>query len=183
MPRTGNAFQRLLAMALVAALGLSAGRTLVAQELASAAFAHWPAPLAAPQAPTLALDHSLPLKGAVPADPVMLTMAGLVGSAAGVFGGGYLGYQIDRQSEDVCDYCGLTGLLLGAAVGSAVLTPLAVHAANGGRGDLGDALVASSVITGAGMVLTIMTNSGEVLIAVPIAAIIGSVVTERATTR
>ena len=118
-----------------------------------------------------------------PADAITLGMAGLVGSAAGVFGGGYVGYHIDRaDGECGDDWCGFGGLFLGAAIGSAVLAPVAVHMANGGRGDLANSMFTSAVITGAGAVLALVTNSAEVLVAVPVAAIISSVALERAST-
>ena len=117
-----------------------------------------------------------------PADGVALGLAGLVGSAAGVLGGGYLGYHIDRADGRCSEWCGFSGMFLGAAIGSAVLAPVAVHAANGGRGNLETTLFTSVVITGAGAVVALMTNSAEVLVAVPVAAIISSVALERSTT-
>lgn len=128
-------------------------------------------------APRHAIESASP-----PADPLALGLAGLAGSAAGVLGGGYLGYHIERAGGPCGDWCGLGGLLFGAAVGSAVLTPVAVHMANGARGDLGTTVFTSAVITGVGTVLALGAGSGEMLVAVPVLAIVGSVALERSTT-
>lgn len=145
----------------------------------SAEFATWD-PAGAPELTA----RVQPVPASRPADAVTLGFAGLLGSAAGVFGGGFVGYQISRADGDCGgdDWCGFTAGFVGAVIGSAVLTPVAVHMANGGRGDLGSTVVMSSLITGAGAAIALVTDSPEILLAVPLAAIIGSVAVERSTT-
>src|SRR5690606_35362095 len=136
-PRIMLVALRLVVLSLLATAGTGASDRLEAQERVGTGFARWdatlagaPATMSSPAPTSSPPPTSMPSTriAAPPADPLLLTIAGLAGSFVGVFAGGYMGYHIDRQSDHVCDYCGLTGLLLGAAIGSAVLTPLAVHA-------------------------------------------------------
>ena len=53
-----------------------------------------------------------------------------IGSAVGVFGGGFLGYSIDRARGVPSEDPGLNGFIYGALVTSALLTPSLLYVAN-----------------------------------------------------
>jgi hypothetical protein len=173
-------------------------RTLLAAALLALAAA---SPVGAQRAapPLSALRAGAPLPAAAPAyvpalpqeggriDPVSLAFGGIAGGALGAIGGGAAGYFMETavfqcRSEE---FCGLGGLLLGAAVGEAVLLPYGVHQANRSRGRYASALATSVIIGVVG--LAAASQAGEaaptVLLAIPAAQLLAAVATERDTER
>jgi len=84
------------------------------------------------------------------ASTASLALPGLAGAAVGFLGGGLLGMGIERSFLPVTgDDPGLRGALIGSGLGSALLAPVAVHAANEGEGSLKVAMLASVGAMGA----------------------------------
>lgn len=169
----------LLVPLLAALMTSTAVSTAAAQRLADTRLATFDGFAPAPDARPASL---------VPPDSVTdelgLALAGVGGGLVGLVVGGYAGATLEQQfSRDCYEYCGLTGGLIGAAVGSGVLIPYAVHLANHQRGDFGQSLAASGAVLVAGMILTAATDRGEPLLVVPFAQIIVSAGVQRATTR
>ena len=79
-----------------------------------------------------------------------LVGAAVGSSLAGFVGGAAAGYLVTREffgCADDCYYHGVYGMVLGAYLGPAVLTPITVHLANRRRGSLSSSYGASLVIT------------------------------------
>ena len=156
----------LLFVALVLPLPVSA------QRLAPSPFASveaGPAPLPTPSAVAIR----------PPAHPAWLAVGGVLGGAAGLVGGAYLGA---RATEAQCEDCFLVGGIYGAVAGGSAGLPLGVHLANGGRGRLLPSLVASLAIGGAGLGLSALTDTYELMIPVPALQLVSSILIERRTT-
>lgn len=119
--------------------------------------------------------------------PSTLALAGggLLGGAAGFFGGGFLGAVIACDQDDAADegFCAIGGFVVGASIGESALIPLGVHLANGRRGNYGLSLLASAAIAGVGLAVAIPQGEGAWLIPVPIAQIASSIAIERATAK
>ena len=82
-----------------------------------------------------------------------LIVAGVAAAATGRLGGAEAGERIERANHTCsCDDPGLFGAIVGAAAGPALLTPLAVHVAAGGRGSLRTSYGRAAAIGAAGLV-------------------------------
>jgi hypothetical protein len=118
-----------------------------------------------------------------------LAAAGLVGGAVGLVGGAIAGMLIaeamasPEEEEPYWD-----GLVPGAALGEAVLLPVAIHVVNRPRGNLGLGLLVSVGIAGlavAGLEGVHWDPPGSTLIAIatPLAQLGAVIAVERATAR
>jgi hypothetical protein len=88
-----------------------------------------------------------------------------VGSALGIFAGGFLGYTVDRARDVPSEDPGLGGLIFGSLAGSALLSPTLLYVANGHRGPFGRALMLS--IAGTTVAAAAFWNAEPFLIVVP----------------
>lgn len=84
-------------------------------------------------------------------EPKMMDLAatGLLASAAGFVGGAIAGYWLERSRfgwSCNCDDPGLEGMIYGAILGSALVTPPIVHESNGRRGNLALSLGGAAAI-------------------------------------
>ena len=156
---------------LFALAGLSAG-TLQAQRLTPSPF---PTVTDAPAAPGLNPSAVVVRRQTHPA---LLAVGGVLGGAAGLVGGAYVGA---RATEDQCEDCFLLGGIYGAVAGGSAGLPLGVHVANGSRGRLLPSLVASLAIGGAGLGAAALTNTYEIMIPVPALQLLSSILIERST--
>jgi hypothetical protein len=85
---------------------------------------------------------------------LLLVVVGVLSSAAGFVVGAFVGQEVERSVWDCnCDDPGLWGLLYGAALGPALLTPLSVYLVNRRRGNLLVSLVVSAGIAAVAIVL------------------------------
>lgn len=101
-----------------------------------------------------------------------MTVAGVLGAAAGLLAGVYTGSRLEGNCG--CDDPGLFGAIVGAAAGPAVTVPLFVNGANGGRGPFGREVGASVLIGGAalGMLFVAGNSTGPwPLLAAPVVEI------------
>ena len=89
-------------------------------------------------------------------------LAGIAGGAIGLFGGGYLGYQIDRSNGYGGEWDGVSGAVFGGLIGEMVLLPLGVHTGNADRGSYAADLGVSVLTGAAGLGLLAATGSLEV---------------------
>lgn len=118
--------------------------------------------------------------------PALLTGAGLLGGTAGFFAGGLVGGNVACAGDDHDDFCGLIGGFWGAAVGTSVGIPLAVHLANGRRGNYGRSQLVSAGIA-AGLIGALLMADDEdtaaaiLLPVIPAAQILSSILIERRT--
>lgn len=114
---------------------------------------------------------------------LLLAGAGLLGGAAGMVGGAYLGSSAEGCGTPPCGAAGLTGAALGEVLGMS----LGVHLANGRRGAwAADLMAALASGVAGGMVLArILPATGTandlVLVSVPLIQIVATVITERRT--
>ncbi len=119
--------------------------------------------------------------GQEPRSVTLLAVGGLVGGAAGFFGGALAGSRIEESTG--CGFgledCGLFGGFLGAFVGETLLLPLGVHIANGGRGNLAESYLAAVLIAGAGLGLSAASDRVEPMLLVPVAQLVTSILIER----
>ena len=109
--------------------------------------------------------------------PLLLGLGGVVGGAAGLFAGAYVGARL----ADDCEDCDLGGAIFGGVAGGSAGIPVGVHLANGGRGRLLPSLGASLAICVIGMGAAEAANNSGIMIAVPIAQLVSSVLIERGT--
>lgn len=154
--------------------------------LASPAAAQRKSPPA--HAPTRGADPVAMLQARVREAPSAgsLLLAGTAASAAGVIVGGYLGYRLDYDvlhwdCEHGCEDPGLKGMLAGAMVGSALLTPLTVHLVNGRRGSLPLACLSAAAIGSLGVIAAAGDGAEGLLLALPVAQVVSAVLIERRT--
>jgi hypothetical protein len=111
-----------------------------------------------------------------------LVAAGLLAGTVGFFGGGFVGAAIDQASSDVYEeWDGLYGFIIGAPIGESLLLPVGVHLANGRRGNLPFALLASIGIAGTGIALAAAAEDAKILVAIPIAQLLACTAIERST--
>jgi hypothetical protein len=161
-------------------LGLLAAPA-AAQGDASRPFVRWKAPsLAVNETAVVAAPPGTGLR-----DGLVLGFGGVAGGIAGFFIGGYAGVKI-AEADGNCDsddWCGIGAAFTGAAIGSAAAIPLGVHLANGSRGNYGRSAAASAGIGVLGILAALAAESGEVLVAIPVAQIVSSVLIERVTSR
>ncbi len=147
--------------------------------------------LAVEQAPALAVNPPIlrlhDPNQPPPPDAWKLGLAGVAGSVLGSIGGAHLGYRLDREHfnwgcEHGCEDPGIWGLMGGWFLGSALTTPMSVHLANGGRGELSTAYISSALIAGAGLAGLLATGSPSgalFLVGAPLAQVISAVLIER----
>jgi len=110
--------------------------------------------------------------------------AGLLAGTIGFFGGGLVGAKIDQASSDGYEeWDGIYGFLIGAPIGESLLLPVGVHLANGRRGNLPLALLASVGIAGTGIALAASAGDAKILVAIPIAQLLACTAIERSTSR
>ena len=112
------------------------------------------------------------------ANPALLATGGILGGAVGLFAGALAGAKL---TEHDCEDCALVGAVYGAVAGGSALLPLGIHIANRGRGNFGLSLLSSLAIGGLGLALASETNSASVMIPVPVAQIVTSILIERKT--
>lgn len=135
-----------------------------------------------------------PASGDLPLQPALvdsrperhdLTLAfgGAMGGLTGLIAGGFLGARIELAGGCSGEWCGFSGGLLGAAIGSSVMIPVGVHVANDGRGDLSQSVGASGLALAGGVALALLTQDEKPLLLIPLAQIIGSVAMERRSSR
>lgn len=123
-----------------------------------------------------------------PAEVAGLRAAGAAGAVVGGLGGAYLGYAMEQASGCAGEeLCGLVGAILGGLVGEIAMVPIAIHLANGRRGDLPTNIRDSGGVFVAGLMLAGVTSAvvgpvGAVIaIAVPLVQIDMAVGIERRT--
>lgn len=110
--------------------------------------------------------------------------AGLLAGTIGFFGGGLVGAKIDQASSNGYDeWDGIYGFLVGAPIGESLLLPVGVHLANGRRGNLPLAVLASIGIAGTGIALAASAGDAKILVAIPIAQLLACTAIERSTSR
>jgi|SRR5690349_12051588 len=113
------------------------------------------------------------------ADAVRLVMGGLGLGIVGVVLGGYAGAKIEERGG--CsgeDFCGLGGAFVGATVGETLLLPAGVHLANNARGSYPVAVGAASVAAALAWALTVGTQNGLFLLAIPAGQMVAAVLVE-----
>lgn len=155
---------------LLALAGPLAG-TLHAQRLSESPF------LSLDQPPTVT-DRSSRAFPSREGPPALLVGGGVLGGVAGLFAGAVVGGWL---TEHDCEDCGLAGVVYGGIAGWSVGIPMGVHMVNGRRGSYGRSLLASLGIGTVGLAAAFATNSGAVLLTVPVAQIVTSVLIERKT--
>jgi hypothetical protein len=108
-----------------------------------------------------------------------LVLAGTAGMLTGAFGAGLIGSQIDPDSglDDA------EGAVIGGIVGTTFATPVAVHLANKSRGNLGRSILVSTLVGGALLGAGLAAESGEMILAIPFAQLLTSVLIEQDTGR
>jgi zinc-ribbon domain len=110
--------------------------------------------------------------------------AGLVMGTIGFFGGALVGYEIDKITADYeGEWDGFGGVIIGAPIGESLLLPVGVHLANGRRGNLPLALLASFGIAGTGIAVAASSGDAKILVAIPIAQLLACTAIERSTSR
>jgi hypothetical protein len=111
-------------------------------------------------------------------------VAGLLTGTIGFLGGGLVGAKIDQASSDGYEeFDGLYGFVVGAPIGGSLLLPVGVHLANGRRGNLPLAMLASVGIAGTGIALAASAGEAGIVVAIPIAQLIACTAIERSTHR
>jgi hypothetical protein len=110
--------------------------------------------------------------------PALLAVSGVVGGAAGLLAGGYVG---SRLTEDDCEDCFFIGGAYGAVAGWSSGIPLGVHLANGGRGRFLPSLATSLAIGAVGLGAAAASDTYEIMIAVPVLQLVSSILIERGT--
>jgi hypothetical protein len=110
--------------------------------------------------------------------PGLLALSGALGGAAGLVGGALAGARITGGN---CDDCGLIGGVYGGIAGWSAGIPLGVHLANGRRGKLLPSLLSSLAIGGVGLGAALAADKVELMIPVPVAQLITSILIERST--
>ncbi|MGH7455675.1 MAG: hypothetical protein ACRENG_30245, partial [bacterium] len=114
-------------------------------------------------------------------DPIA---AGLMAGTIGFFGGALVGYEIDKITSNYeGEWDGINGLIIGAPIGESLLLPVGVHQANGRRGNLPLAVLASIGIAGTGIALAASADNAKILVAIPIAQLLACSAIERSTSR
>jgi hypothetical protein len=112
-----------------------------------------------------------------PSEVGSLLLAGTAGMLTGALGAGLIGSEIDP--DDGLDDA--EGAVIGGLIGTTFTTPVAVHLANGSRGNLGQSILVSTLAGGALLGLGLAAESGELIIAAPFVQLITSVFIEKNT--
>lgn len=138
---------------------------------------HFAPPSAATDRPiATTLRDSLPQR-----DELALAFAGAMGGFGGLLAGAWVGARIETAGGCSHEWCGWTGAILGAAIGTTVMIPAVVHLANDGRGDLIEGIASSAAALAGGIAISLLTQDPHPLLVVPVAQIIGAVATEKRT--
>ena len=107
--------------------------------------------------------------------PGALVLAGTAGAVGGLYFGAWAGFALVTSGVIGCN-CGedpgLGGLLTGAVVGSGILSALATHGANRGRGALGKALGQNLLVSGGLTAVAYETHLWGVVLFAPILHVI-----------
>lgn len=164
---------------LLALVTVTSATSVLPAQQRPAAFESWAAPghLDAGAAPAAGVTRSERDRSTA-----RLVAGGLLGGGLGLGAGALLGGLVgggDRICGD--DPCGLDEAIFGAIGGEVLLLPLGVHLANGRRGKYLPSLVVSAAIAGVGIALSGNGDHGEVMVAVPIAQLVSSILIERGT--
>lgn len=123
-----------------------------------------------------ALGDSVP-----PRHELALAFAGAMGGFGGLVAGAYVGARIETAGGCSHEWCGWTGAILGAAIGTTVMIPAVVHLANDQRGDLIEGIASSVAALAGGIAISLLMQDPQPLLVVPVAQIIGAVATEKRT--
>jgi hypothetical protein len=124
-----------------------------------------------------------------PQSPPALGRRAALGAALGFLGGGALGIYLEVNHFDnpAWEDSGIHGLVIGSAVGAALVTPLIVHHANERSGSLGWSYAAAGAIAATGPWLTITLGNADLdllavaaLLSTPVAIALTSLAIERA---
>jgi hypothetical protein len=110
-----------------------------------------------------------------------LALAGAMGGFGGLVAGAYVGARIETAGGCSHEWCGWTGAILGAAIGTTVMIPAVVHLANDQRGDLIEGIASSVAALAGGIAISLLMQDPQPLLVVPVAQIIGAVATEKRT--
>ena len=138
---------------------------------------HFAPPAAATDRPlTVARCDSLPQR-----DELALAFAGAMGGFGGLVAGAWVGARIETAGGCSHEWCGWSGALLGAAIGTTVMIPVVVHLANDQRGDLIEGIASSAAALAGGVAISLLTQDPHPLLVIPVAQIIGAVATEKRT--
>lgn len=120
--------------------------------------------------------------------PLVLGLVGVGASAAGMLAGFAIGPEVGCDGSGSDEFCALGGALMGAAIGTTVTTPLAVHLANGRRGSWVLDQVASIGYGALALgVVAILPDDGDdvgqgiVALSIPLGQTVASVTVEKAT--
>jgi hypothetical protein len=114
-----------------------------------------------------------------PRDVGTLFFGGMAGMVTGAFGGGLIGTAIDPDTGlDDAEGAVYVGL-----IGTTILTPTAVHLANGSRGNLGRSVLVSTLLGGALLGLGVAAESGVIILAIPFVQLFTAITIERNTTK
>ena len=118
-----------------------------------------------------------------------LLTAGVLGAVGGFVGGLFAGAALfsdlcndrNRDDPDACEWSALGGGIIGAAVGESIVTPVAIHATNRGRGNLLLELLISGGLGALGVAAVTSGDNGMIvgLVGVPIAQIALTIQQER----
>ena len=148
------------------ALWLTLPAALPAQRLAVSPF------------PSIDQTHEPPAPRLAPPEPDLpqLVMGGILGGAAGLAAGAMVGRQI---GDEGCEDCWADEVFWGAVVGASVGLATGVHLANGRRGSLANAALASLVIGAGGLLAAGLADGPALLLAIPIFQIAGAITIER----
>jgi hypothetical protein len=116
---------------------------------------------------------------------VWLAAGGVVGAGAGLFTGMLAGALLDGRADPGCrDFCFGPGLVFGALLGEAAGLALGVHVVNGGKGSYAlDALTSAGILAAALYLGQDAFGGPAILIVIPAAQIVGTITTERRTSR
>jgi hypothetical protein len=113
-----------------------------------------------------------------------LAFGGAMGAVSGLVAGGFIGARLEMAGGCEGDeWCGFGGALLGAAIGSTIMIPAAVHLANDQRGSFTSGLAVSAAALGGGIVISLFMHDAHPVLLIPVAQIIGAVSAERRTSR
>jgi hypothetical protein len=114
-------------------------------------------------------------------DDLTLAFGGVIGAIGGLLAGGFIGARIELAGGCSGEWCGFSGGLLGAAIGSTVMIPVGVHFSNDERGDLEQVLGASGFALAGGIAFALVTQDATPLLLIPMAQIISAVAVEKRT--
>jgi hypothetical protein len=110
-------------------------------------------------------------------DTAALALAGLIGGGVGLYLGGLIGTRLQGTPCEDCYFAPFVG----AVMGESLAIPLAVHLADGRRGQAAPGMVASLAIAAGGLVAAGALHRAEVLLAVPVLQIAAAVASQRHT--